>query len=173
MRIVAGKWRGRRIEAPEGPAVRPTLDRVREAWMSILSLDLPHARVVDLFSGSGALGLEALSRGAEWADFIEKDPRSIRFLKANIETLGASDIASVKRSDAIVFAEGLAERAYDVAFADPPYDGGFAIRLATLWLARPFASILSVEHRSGEKMPGAIDTRRYGTSAITFYRTED
>ena len=173
MRIVAGKWRGRRIEAPEGPAVRPTLDRVREAWMSILQLDLPHARVVDLFAGSGALGLEALSRGAASADFIEKDPRSMRSLKANIETLGADDVTTVKRADAIVFAEGLAERSYDVAFADPPYEGDFAVRLATLWLARPFASILSVEHRSGEKMPGAIDTRRYGTSAITFYRSED
>lgn len=173
MRIVAGKWRGRRIEAPEGPAVRPTLDRVREAWMSILSLDLPHARVVDLFAGSGALGLEALSRGAASADFIEKDPRSMRSLKANIETLGADEVTTVKRADAIVFAEGLAERSYDVAFADPPYEGDFAVRLATLWLARPFASILSVEHRSGEKMPGAIDTRRYGTSAITFYRSED
>jgi 16S rRNA (guanine966-N2)-methyltransferase len=173
LRIVAGKWRGRHIEAPEGPAVRPTLDRVREAWMSILSLDLPHARVVDLFSGSGALGLEALSRGAESADFIEKDPRSIRFLKANIETLGADAVASVTKADAILFAETLAEKTYDVAFADPPYDGGFAVRLATLWLARPFASILSVEHKAGEKMPGATDTRRYGTSAVTFYRTED
>jgi 16S rRNA (guanine966-N2)-methyltransferase len=173
LRIVAGKWRGRQIEAPEGTAVRPTLDRVREAWMSILSLDLPHARVVDLFAGSGALGLEALSRGAARADFVEKEARSIRFLKSNIETLGADGVASVKRLDAIVFAEGLAEGAYDVAFADPPYDGGFAARLAALWLARPFSSILSVEHRSGEKMPGAIDTRRYGTSAITFYRTGD
>ena len=173
MRIVAGKWRGRRIEAPQGSAVRPTLDRVREAWMSILSLNLPHARVVDFFAGSGALGLEALSRGAASADFIEKDTRSLRCLRSNIETLGADEIACVKRSDAIVFAGGLAERSYDVAFADPPYDGGFAVRLATLWLARPFASILSVEHKAGEKMPGAIDTRRYGTTAITFYRTED
>jgi 16S rRNA (guanine966-N2)-methyltransferase len=173
LRIVAGKWRGRRIEAPEGSAVRPTLDRVREAWMNIISLDLPHARVVDLFAGSGALGLEALSRGAASADFIEKDPRSLRSLKANIEALGASDTASVKRGDAITFAESLVERSYDVAFADPPYEGGFAARLAALWLARPFASILSVEHSAGEKMPGATDTRRYGTSAITFYRTED
>lgn len=141
--------------------------------MSILQLDLPHARVVDLFAGSGALGLEALSRGAASADFIEKSPGPMRSLWTNIETLGAGDITTVKRADAIVFAEGLAERAYDVAFADPPYEGDFAIRLATLWLARPFASILSVEHRAGEKMPGAIDTRRYGTSAITFYRTED
>ncbi len=173
MRIVAGKWRGRRIEAPPGPSVRPTLDRVREAWMSILQLDLPHARVVDLFSGSGALGLEALSRGATSADFVEKDLKSIRTLKANIETLSAETLSSVHRADGISFAERLPEKSYDVAFADPPYKNGFAARLADLWLANPFASILSVEHDSREKLPGATDTRRYGTSAITFYRIED
>ncbi len=173
MRIVGGKWRGRRIEAPPGLAVRPTLDRVREAWMSILQLDLPHARVIDFFSGSGALGLEALSRGAGSADFIENDLKSIRALKANIELLGADGVASIRRRDAIAFAEKLREKTYDVAFADPPYEGGFAVRLATLWLATPFASILSVEHNSREKMPSATDTRRYGMSAITFYRTEE
>ncbi len=141
--------------------------------MSILQVDLPHARVLDLFAGSGALGLEAISRGASSADFVEKNVKSIRFLLANIDALGAGDVTTVKRSDAMTFAGALADRSYDVAFADPPYDGDFAVRLAALWLARPFASILSIEHRAGEKMPGAIDTRRYGTSAITFYRTED
>ena len=141
--------------------------------MSILQLDLPHAKVLDLFSGSGALGLEALSRGADSADFVERDPRSIRSLQANIVTLGAEAIASVRRADAISFVEGLPEKSYDVAFADPPYEGGFAARLAALWLEKPFASILSVEHNSREKMPAATDTRRYGMSAITFYRTED
>jgi 16S rRNA (guanine966-N2)-methyltransferase len=141
--------------------------------MSILQLDLPHARVLDLFSGSGALGLEALSRGAASADFVEKDPRSIKSLKTNIEILGAEGISHVRRADAIAFAEGLEAGSYDVAFADPPYEGGFAARLAALWLEKPFASILSVEHNSREKMPAATDTRRYGISAITFYRTED
>ncbi|HZK77969.1 MAG TPA: RsmD family RNA methyltransferase, partial [Gemmatimonadaceae bacterium] len=70
MRIIAGKWRGRRIEAPSGDDVRPTLDRVREAWMSILQPDIPGSRVVDLFAGSGALGLEALSRGAVSVEFV-------------------------------------------------------------------------------------------------------
>jgi 16S rRNA (guanine966-N2)-methyltransferase len=173
MRIVAGQWRGRRIEAPPGRDVRPTLDRVREAWMSILQLDIPGSRVLDLFAGSGALGLETLSRGAASADFVESDPRTIRVLKQNLELLGAGDSAVVHRGDAVKFAERLAEGEYDIAVADPPYAGGFAMKLAEVWLARPFARILSVEHDAREKLPGAADTRRYGSSAITFYRREE
>src|SRR3982751_847893 len=94
MRIVSGRWRGRRISAPKGDLVRPTLDRVREAWMSILQMDLPDARVLDLYAGSGALGLEALSRGAANADFVEKDPKSLRVLNENIQLLGAAELAT-------------------------------------------------------------------------------
>src|SRR6202158_343978 len=107
MRIVAGRWRGRKISAPTGSLVRPTLDSVREAWMNILQLDLPNARVLDLYAGSGALGLEALSRGAIAADFVEKDPMSIRGLQENIQALGAQDLATIHRKSAIPFAEGL------------------------------------------------------------------
>ena len=171
MRIVAGQWRGRKIEAPPGQAVRPTLDRVREAWMSILQARIPGSRVLDLFAGSGALGLECLSRGAVSADFVEKDPRTLACLTRNVAALGAGDSATVHRTDAFRFAEGLDEAAYDLAFADPPYAGGAAERLAALWLERPFSSILSVEHDARNPLPGASDTRRYGTSAITFYRT--
>jgi 16S rRNA (guanine966-N2)-methyltransferase len=171
MRIVAGQWRGRKIEAPPGQAVRPTLDRVREAWMSILQGRIPGSRVLDLFAGSGALGLECLSRGAVSADFVEKDARTLACLTRNVATLGAGDSATVHRTDAFRFAESLGETAYDLAFADPPYAGGAAERLAALWLERPFSSILSVEHDARNPLPGASDTRRYGTSAITFYRT--
>jgi 16S rRNA (guanine966-N2)-methyltransferase len=171
LRIVAGKWRGRRIEAPSGPDVRPTLDRVREAWMSILQPDIPGARVLDLFAGSGALGLEALSRGATTVELVEKSIRSIKAITQNVEALGAGDEVTITRSDAILYARKLEAGAFDVAFADPPYDGGFAPILASIWLETPFSSILSIEHKRGEKMPDANDTRRYGSSAITFYRT--
>jgi 16S rRNA (guanine966-N2)-methyltransferase len=173
MRIVAGRWRGRRIEAPPGLAVRPTLDRVREAWMSILQSDIPGSRVLDLFAGSGALGLETLSRGAVSADFVEKDGKTLRVLQQNIEVLGASGAAVVHRGDALRFAEGLEPGSYDLAVADPPYSGGAALNLASLWLQRPFARILSVEHDSRETLPGEGETRKYGSSAITFYRRED
>ena len=139
MRIVAGKWRGRRIEAPSGDDVRPTLDRVREAWMSILQTDIPDARVLDLFAGSGALGLEALSRGAASVTLVEKSVKSIRVMESNIDALGAADVATINRGDAILFAKGLSQGDFDVAFADPPYDGGFAPLLASIWLETQFA----------------------------------
>jgi 16S rRNA (guanine966-N2)-methyltransferase len=173
LRIVAGEWRGRKIEAPPGRGVRPTLDRVREAWMSILQRDIPRSGVLDLFAGSGALGLEALSRGAISAQFVESDSRTIRVLKKNIEMLNAGDKALVTRGDAIKFASGLSANAYDVAFADPPYAGGWASNLVGVWLETPFARILSVEHGAREKLPGPGDTRRYGDTAITIYRSED
>jgi 16S rRNA (guanine966-N2)-methyltransferase len=153
--------------------VRPTLDSVREAWMNILQLDLPGARVLDLYAGSGALGLEALSRGAIAADFVEKDPRSIRGLQENIQALGAQDLATIHRKSALPFAEGLGALDFDVAFADPPYASGDAQRLAERWLEKPFSRVLSIEHSAKEAMPGQAVTRKYGTTAITFYRSEE
>src|SRR5919109_5697681 len=91
VRIVAGQWRGRRIKAPPGDRVRPTADRVREAWMSIVQPHLLGATVLDLFAGSGALGLEALSRGASSAVFVEIAAQSLRTLGENIEALGAGE----------------------------------------------------------------------------------
>lgn len=172
MRVIAGRWRGRRLVAPEGREVRPTLDRVREAWMSIVHPLLLDARVLDLFAGSGALGLEALSRGAASADLVESAVGSLRAIAANVETLDADDVVRVHRADAVKFAESLGAHAYDVAFADPPYEAGLSQRVAEQWLAVPFADVLGVEHRWFEKLPGAGETRRYGDSAITFFRVQ-
>jgi 16S rRNA (guanine966-N2)-methyltransferase len=173
VRIVAGRWRGRTIDAPRDSRVRPTADRVREAWMSIVNADVPDARVLDLFAGSGALGLEALSRGAASADFVELHPPSLRALGANIAKLGADDVAHVRRGDALRFAEGLAADAYDLAFADPPYAHDAAVRVAERWLQVPFARVLGVEHSSRVTLPAGGDTRTYGDTAITIYRVRD
>ena len=170
MRIVAGRWRGHTIKAPPDDRVRPTADRVREAWMSIVHPELPGARVLDLFAGSGALGLEALSRGAEHCDFVESATRSLAALRANVEKLGAGDAATVVRGDALRFIERLAPDAYDIAFADPPYGVNLAARVAERWLEVPFAEILGVEHGVKEAMPVGGETRRYGDTGITFYR---
>src|SRR6059058_633888 len=124
MRIVAGTWGGRTIQAPPGRATRPTTDRVREAWMSTVAPELPGARVLDLFAGSGALGLEALSRGAAHCTFIEQDAKALAALRANIDALKAADRTDVFRTDALKFAAALAPAAFDVAFADPPYGKG-------------------------------------------------
>ena len=139
--------------------------------MSIVNPRLPGARVLDLFAGSGALGLEALSRGADRADFVEVSPASLRALRENAEALGAGDAAVIRRGDAMRFVEGLEAGAYDVAFADPPYDMGLAERVARRWLEVPFAALIGIEHGAREPMPEGGDTRKYGTTAITFYET--
>lgn len=171
MRIIAGRWRGRTIKAPRDERVRPTGDRAREAWMSILHPEIPGARVIDLFAGSGALGLEALSRGAATCDFVEIAQPSLRAIRENAEILGATPAEMVvHRTDAIRFAQKLAPRAYDIAFADPPYKLGLAPRLAEVWLEVPFADVLGVEHDAHEVMPPGGQTRTYGGTAITIYR---
>jgi 16S rRNA (guanine966-N2)-methyltransferase len=167
VRIVAGTFRGRRLAVPADPRVRPTADRVREAWMSILGDALAGARVLDLYAGSGALGLEALSRGAAAATFVELNPPSLRALRENIAALDAGAVTTVHRADALRFADRLAPHSFDVAFADPPYTIDAAARLVALFRRVPFARILSVEHRADVVLAGD-DTRRYGDTALTF-----
>jgi 16S rRNA (guanine966-N2)-methyltransferase len=171
MRIIAGRWRGRRINAPAGREVRPTSDRVREAWMSALGGGVTHARVVDLFAGSGALGLEALSRGAEAVVFVERAKESLRILEANIDSLGAFESVSIIKGDVFAYLERLDEHAFDVALADPPYAGGHALAIAEYFLAHQFASELWLEHRTGDDLPEAQDRRQrsYGDTTLTTY----
>jgi 16S rRNA (guanine966-N2)-methyltransferase len=124
VRIVAGEFRGRRIQAPRGLRTRPTADRVREALFSMLG-DVFGARVLDLYAGSGALGIEALSRGAESVVFVERDARAAAVIERNLASLGLQ--AAVVRQDAVRFL-GRAEGPFDLVFCDPPYDA--ASRLA-------------------------------------------
>jgi 16S rRNA (guanine966-N2)-methyltransferase len=136
--------------------------------MSILADKLPGARVLDLFAGSGALGLEALSRGAASADFVDLSSRSLDALRSNIEALGVEEIARVHRADALRFVAKLAPLAYDVAFADPPYTiETAAASLIRCFRAAPFARILAVEHAASTE-PGGDESRRYGDTTITF-----
>ena len=167
MRIIAGTFGGRRLVAPKGTIARPTQDRVREAWFSILGHEVQGARVLDLFAGSGALGLEALSRGAVSVEFVEKARPSLLALEANIEALGVGEVAKIRNGDALKVAEGLESNSYGLVFADPPYDLGAGAKLVALFRARPFARILSIEHRATEALAGD-DTRRYGDTAVTF-----
>src|SRR3954469_2841065 len=103
MRIVAGRWKGRRLVAPGGHAVRPTADRVREAWMSIVQPWLPEARVLDLFAGSGALGIEAVSRGAAQADLVENAASSLEAIAENLSAVDADGAVQVHRADTLRF----------------------------------------------------------------------
>ena len=120
MRIVAGEFKGRRLRMPRGAPTRPTADRVREALFSMLG-DVTGARVLDLYAGSGALGIEALSRGAESAVFVERDARAAAAIQANLDAIGAE--GEVSRQDALAFVRRDG-RSYDLVFCDPPYDSG-------------------------------------------------
>lgn len=139
--------------------------------MSIVQPELPGARVIDLYAGSGALGLEALSRGAGSADFVDVAPAAIKAIRENGATLGALDRMHIHRAEALRYAQKLERGAFDVAFADPPYHLGMAPRLAAHWLRVPFASILGIEHDSHEAMPDGGETRTYGGTAVTIYRS--
>lgn len=173
MRIVGGRWRGRRIEAPAGSRVRPTADRVREAWLSIVQLEVADARVLDLFAGSGALGLEALSRGARVVEFVDSHPASLQALRANIARLDAGAQVVVHRADVFDYLRTVPATGFDLAFADPPYGRDLAAAVVRRWLEAPFARTLGVEHARDETMPAGADTRRYGDTALSFYRHSD
>jgi 16S rRNA (guanine966-N2)-methyltransferase len=133
LRIIGGTWRGRKLRFPQGPDIRPTPDRVRETLFNWLGARVPGARCLDLFAGSGALGLEALSRGAAHVTFIESDPRAARELTAHLAEWGAAG-ARVECQDALTFLRG-AGSPFDIAFLDPPFASGLIGSAAELLAA--------------------------------------
>ncbi len=175
MRVVAGAAKGRPLQAPPGEGTRPTADRVKEAWFSSLQPHLPGAHVLDLFAGSGQLGLEARSRGASRVTFVERDRRALRALRANVATVGL-DGTTVIAGEVLPTLRGeLADAPFDVVLADPPYrvaDGELeAVLAATVPHLAP-AVVVTVERarRSGS-VPwpaelGDADTRRYGDTVL-------
>lgn len=171
MRIVGGRWAGRDLTSPADRRVRPTAEGVRAVLLDLLASDVKGARVLDLFAGTGALGLEALSRGATSADFVETRPASIHALKANIAALHVRERTRVFKRDAIPFAAALAEGAYDLAFADPPYGSRMADRVIESWLARPYARVLAVEHEADQPLPPGGRRHRFGETEVTIYRS--
>jgi 16S rRNA (guanine966-N2)-methyltransferase len=170
MRIIAGKWRGRIIEAPPGRKTRPTSDRVREAWMSAIQTEIPDATVLDLFAGSGALGIEALSRGAAHVTFVERAAPVIRTLKTNLAKLNIeAHQTTIVRADALDFVASTDTHEFDLALADPPYNQGLAAELMLAFARRPFAHWFWVEHAATESLPAVAGahTRKYGDTALT------
>ena len=141
--------------------------------MGALGDRIDDARVLDLFAGSGALGLEALSRGAREAVFVERGRGALRSLEQNILALGAGAQSRIVRSDVLRFLDRASQDKFDLAFADPPYDEGYAATLLTRMVASPFARELWVEHRSREVMPDVPDLRqrRYGDTTISIWET--
>ncbi len=169
MRIIAGRWRGRRLKTVRGREVRPTTDRVRESWMAALGPHLKGATVLDLFAGSGALGFEALSRGAERVVFVERARGALNAIRANAELLAATSEVEIWSGDAIRYVSRLNAESFDIALADPPYGKGFAAMLIECFEATPFASQLWVEHRKTDATPDSpgLRQRRYGDTLIS------
>ena len=173
MRIVGGRWAGRDLTSPPDARVRPTAEPVRGALLDLLDDRLRGARILDLFAGTGALGLEALSRGAARADFVETRPSSLHALRANVAALHVRERTRIFKRDAIPFAAALAADAYDIAFADPPYGSRMADRVIESWMERPFARILAVEHQAGQSLPAprtGVTRHRFGDTEVTVYR---
>lgn len=170
LRIIGGELGGRRLVSPRGRNTRPTRAAVREAWFNAIGPELPGSVVLDLFAGTGALGIEALSRGAASAEFIEADSRAYRLLRRNLEALGLVERTRTRRVDVFRRLDELAEREFDIALADPPYDSGAARKLVAVWLEHPFAGILCVEH--GQKELDEFEPgwrRTYGDTELSFF----
>lgn len=168
MRIIAGRWKGHGLKSQKGRHVRPTTDRVREAWFSALGPVVLEARVVDLFAGSGAVGLEAASRGAASVTLVERARGAASVIRSNVERLGAEEVCTVVQDDVFRFLER-GGGPFDIALADPPYASGEAKRLVELYVREPFANELWLEHpvREDLPLPDDADTRRYGDTALT------
>lgn len=176
MRVIAGRHRGARLHAPRGEATRPTSDRVREALFSILA-SVTDERVLDLFAGSGALGIEALSRGAASAVFVDSALAAVSAVRRNLEALGLETEADVVRRPAIAFLEGAAIRGaqYDLVFVDPPYRLASAVgpelSAALTPVLAPDARVVAESDRRAPlvlDLPLA-DERRYGDTLIRIH----
>ena len=170
MRIVGGKLAGRDLTSPNDFRVRPTAEHVRGALLDALAAELPGARVLDLFAGTGALGLEALSRGARSADFVETRPASLHALKANIVALRMRERTRVFKRDALPFAAALREGSYDIAFVDPPYGSRMLDRVIERWQQSRFARVLVAEHAAEHALPSSGERREFEQTAVTIYR---
>jgi 16S rRNA (guanine966-N2)-methyltransferase len=169
MRIVGGRWAGRSLVSPAG-RVRPTAEVVRDAMMQMLGEDVRGARLLDLFAGSGALGLEALSRGGRYCDFVENGPPALHSLKANVAALRAREKSRIYDRDAIPFVDRLEADRYDIALADPPYGSRKLDRIIARWLDVPFSRLLIFEHAAEHEGLPRGTTRRFGETSITLLR---
>lgn len=170
MRIVSGKHAGRDLAQLKDAHVRPTAEHVRVAMVDAVREHLTDASVLDLFAGTGALGLEAISRGARRCDFLETRASSLHTLKANIGLLRYKSRTRVFKQDAVPFATRLSEGAYDIAFADPPYGSRMLDHVVRSWQATRFAKVLVTEHAADHEVPAGGTTQRFEDTAVTVYR---
>jgi len=182
LRIIAGCWKGRRLLAVKGMHTRPTSDRVKEAIFNILQQYIADSNVLDLFAGTGNLGLEALSRGCSRVVFVEKDPRVIDVLNKNRANLGCLEQSMVIRDDVFHSIKRLSGRErFDIIFADPPYSRGLEAPLLDAIADSDILcqdGIVVLEHSSRDHQPDRVGSliklqdRRYGDTEISLYKKE-
>lgn len=184
MKILTGRFRGRRLIFRPNPHLRPTADKARKAIFDMFQGEMEQKRVLDLFSGTGALGFEALSQGADHVTFVEKDEAQCREIFGNLSRLKLTDQASVCCEDASIALERLSasRKTFDFVFVDPPYDDAMAAgsleRLARIKLVSPGGFVL-VECRKREDFPDVFGSlkmlrdKRYGQTKILIYRSSD
>ena len=180
MRIIAGTQKGRRLHGPKGPGLRPTADRVKEALFSILGSRVPGSRFLDLYAGTGAIGIEALSRGAQRVTFVESNPAAVRVLRANVVHCGLDTAADIQTCHAGAFLRRSAKAVgrHDLVFADPPYQQN---HVAELWSALAETATLApdavivLEHTSKSAAPPAngrmrlLRQYRYGDTTLSVF----
>ena len=171
MRVIAGEFRGRRLASARAKGLRPTADRVREALFSILGPDVDDARVLDLYAGTGALALEAVSRGAASAVCVERSASALAALERNVRDLGHADRVTIERGDALAYARRLrGSDRFDVVFCDPPYADPLEPLLDSVVGQGWWTRAAVVEHAP----PGTeVDTRRYGDTGVSIFRRSE
>lgn len=176
MRVITGTARGRRLKTLEGRDVRPTTDRVKEALFSIIQFEVEGSAVLDMFAGSGQLGIEALSRGASKAVFVDSDKRAVAVIQENLEHTGLADRAEVYNADSLMFVRNRGER-FDIALLDPPYGTGVlqrALEAAAICVRENGVIICELPEK--EELPqtvGNFELRRryrYGKTELAVYR---
>lgn len=179
MRIVSGIARGKKLCSPEGLDVRPTIDRVKEAVFSSLQFDIEGRRVLDLFAGSGQLGLEAISRGAEFCDFVDSNENSIKAINENINNCAFENKSRVNFCDSVAFIENT-DLKFDIAFLDPPYNKGLINRVMPILVSKMTDyGIIVCEHTQECDLLENYGnfkkqkTKKYGKVYVTFYRKSE
>ena len=179
MRIVSGIARGKRLCTPDGLDVRPTIDRVKEAVFSSLQFDIQGRNVLDLFAGSGQLGLEAISRGANFCDFVDSSEKSIKAINENIKNCSFEDRSRVNFCDSIAFVENT-DFKFDIAFLDPPYNIGLINKAMPILVSKMSDyGIIVCEHTSECVLSENYGdfkkqkTKKYGKVYVTFYRKSE
>lgn len=179
LRVIAGIYKGRKLASPEGLDTRPTGDKVKEALFSIIQFELEGARFLDLFAGSGQMGIEALSRGADRACFVDNGKKANECIRANIKALSLSDKAEIRQTDAESFARTCSEK-FDIIFLDPPYKEGYIEKLFfdVTNLANDSAAIICEVPKGLELYENingfSLKKRyRYGKTELVLYRKND